>query len=108
MLYATGALYKEIVTLRWEDVSFTLSRITLVGMRHKSSRCIPIGHDLKRELRLYRQSQGQRFRRKGPLFCDEAGAVLNQRNLYLGFQRAREISGIECEYAPLIALGYTT
>lgn len=100
MLYATGALYREIVTLRWENISFKRSQITLVGIRHNPPRCIPIGHDLKRELQLYRQSRGPRSRCKGPLFDSCTGAVLDQRNLFSGFLRAREIAGVKCEYDP--------
>jgi integrase len=97
MLYATGARYSEIVTLKGEDIAFKQSRLTLHGSGYRSPRCIPIGPDLKRELQAYLRSRHQRSFRNGPLFLGKTGLPLRPSNLSLCFRRVRVLVGLTRE-----------
>lgn len=112
VLYATGARASEIVNMRREDVDLKRSRMTLIGLGRKSSRCVPIGHDLKQQLDAYFKRKGYGPRYEGAIFKNKFGDQLAERILYMSFTRMRKIAGIAREessrYGPrLLDLRFT-
>jgi integrase/recombinase XerD len=94
MLYATGAKYSEIVNIRREDIGLRQTCLTLRGTGRAPARCIPIGSDLKRELRAYLKSMHRRPLRGECIFLSKSGAPVNGLYFSLSFKRVREIAEI--------------
>ena len=98
MLYATGAKHCELVNMRREDIAFKQSQLIFRGTGHKPPRSIPIGLDLKRELKAYLTCNNRRPPRRGEtIFLSKSGEPLCRENFTSCFQRARKIAGLTRE-----------
>lgn len=92
-LYATGALCSEIFNLRREDIDLRKSRLRIQGSNSARNRSIPIGSELRNELK---QFIGLRARKdKGnPIFLNKSGRHPSREVLNHTFKRLRQIAGI--------------
>jgi integrase/recombinase XerD len=95
LLYATGALMSEGLGLQRKDVDLRRRHITIKSARANRSREIPIGEDLCRVLKLYRDARhGKNPDKSLPFFATIAGEPVNKVTIAKSFQRARTVSGI--------------
>jgi integrase/recombinase XerD len=94
-LYATGALTSEGRQLLRKDVDLKRKHIIIRGWRPNRTRDIPIGDDLCRVLKTYRDdSHGKNSDENLPFFATVDGEIVSEGALAKSFQRARAVAGI--------------
>jgi integrase len=93
-LYATGALVSEILNLRVDDLSIMTSQLTIRDSRFVRSRRIPIGSDLRDELKTFMEFRTPGIPSDAPLFLCRGNLPLKGRVLNLAFRRLCRVAGV--------------
>jgi integrase/recombinase XerD len=94
LLYATGAAFEEILSLRWADVDFSEMCIRLERMPRRISRILPIGMDLAAQLSIYRGSLAETGLNDALLVCCKSGAPIRRGNLWYRFAKLHRAAGL--------------
>lgn len=94
MLYATGASVGELAKLANDDVDLQDGSIKLAGNGLKTGRCIPIGRDLDRVVRQYRDWKKHIGTESESFFSRIDGRAITPRAIGACFVRLRRSAGI--------------
>lgn len=92
-LYATGALCNEIFNLRCDDLDLRKSRLRIHGTNSARNRSIPIGAELRNELKQFIGLRGRKDK-SSPIFLNKAGRLPRREIWNHTFRRLRRIAGI--------------
>ena len=92
VLYGTGALINEVLSLTETDVDLTNKLISLRRDPSRSARTIPIGSSLRDSLGLYLAYSYNRRRPGAGLFVDREGRSLTRARLNYAFNRIRRFA----------------
>jgi integrase/recombinase XerD len=82
-LYATGAVFNEVLSIRSSQLDFGRCQLILNGDRRTCKRCIPMCPDLARQLEQHVGSLGPDSR----LFCSISGGPITSQYLISRFHR---------------------
>lgn len=93
-LYATGALCREVLNLRRQDISLKESRITIHGTSIMRHRCIPVAQELKSELKTFLRSKPRKTVDHELIFLTTSGEPISLMRLQHRFRRLRRLAGI--------------
>ena len=94
LLYGTGALVGEAITLRNDDLDLQQGAITIHGRSTSRSRTIPIGKDLLQVLKQYARWRSRRGTHSPFFLTSKSHQPLGCRNLGKAFERLRSIAGV--------------
>ena len=94
ILYATGMRMGEALNLLRKDVDVSRGAITINGGRYTQPRTIPIGPDLKAQLRRYKRGLG-RANGESLFFVGKDGKALNDGSVRVAFRKLRGLTGIQ-------------
>jgi site-specific recombinase XerD len=94
VLYATGALVGEMLSLKHADVNLETGIMTIRCKSFSRSREIPLGADLRDVLRKYLAWRSRKSFRSSHLFVTKDDLPILNRRVNTNFQRLREIAGV--------------
>lgn len=94
ILYGTGALAGEMLSLLHGDVDLEAGQMTIRSKSFSRSREIPIGADLLDVLRKYLTWRSRKSFQSAHLFVTKDDLPVTNRNINKNFQRLRQIAGV--------------
>jgi integrase/recombinase XerD len=94
LLYATGAGFEEILSLRRSDVDMRVRRLNFRKGYRRPSRSLPVGADLLSEVSQYLDKTRNRAERDGLLLPCKDGRPIQMNNLWYRFSKLHRTAGL--------------